>query len=157
MSTAIVTTVDTEKDAKFREMLESATPEIRALLKDMLTFAIENDVAELDKETLNDRFLKWRVARYEEQCERRHEEARAVYKQYQDNISKLDKKGKELFDRVGAFKTPDRYDMRCDEILMVASVYENNAVDASNIFFKYGFIKGMRYAKKQLKREMQRA
>ena len=157
MSTAIVTTFDTEKEAEFIKMLEDATPEKIALTKEVLIFVSENDVDELDDKALEERFAEWKDARDNEQFNREREEARATYRRHQDNIANLNKKDKELFDRISAFKTPDRYDMRTNELLMVAGIYENNAVNAGNTLFKYGFIKGIRYAKKQLKRGMQRA
>ena len=84
--------------------------------------------------------------------EQRYLEARKSYNDIKQNKAKLPEKGKRLFEQLEAVEI-GRYDVDSHTILMIANVYQNNAINAFNTIFRLGFLKGMRKAKKEFKKK----
>ncbi len=63
----------------------------------------------------------------------------------------LPEKDKRLFEQLERVKI-GRYDVTCSVALMIAEVYQNNAINAFNTIFALGFMKGQRAEKARQKR-----
>ena len=80
--------------------------------------------------------------------ELQYEAARRSYLEIQRKKSELSEKDKRLFEQLKAVEI-GHYDVNCSTMLMIAGVYQNNAINAFDTIFRLGFLKGMRKAKKE--------
>lgn len=62
------------------------------------------------------------------------------YKAIKERISKLSEKDRRFFNRVETINTR-RCGFTCSEMLLVAKIYNNNALNSFNFIFKIGFIR----------------
>jgi len=73
-------------------------------------------------------------------------------KEYEDikqRISELSEKDKRFFDRVLAVDV-GRYDFTTSTMLLVSTVYNNNALNAFNFIYKIGFMRGRNAEKRRV-------
>lgn len=66
-----------------------------------------------------------------------------------EKLTGRDKKLLELIETV----EPDRYCIGGYEVMLLADIYDNNMINASYDLFRYGFLKGQRAMKAELKRK----
>ena len=64
----------------------------------------------------------------------------------------LEGEDKRLIEKIEAVET-GRYSMSHNELILIAKLHNNNAINASFDFFRYGFLKGQRAAKAEMKRK----
>lgn len=86
------------------------------------------------------KFTEGERIQYEKACER--------YFETQKRKSELHEKDKKLFEKIEKVKI-GHYDVSGQTILMIAHVYQNNAIDAFSAIFRLGFLKGERKARKE--------
>ena len=72
-----------------------------------------------------------------------YEAAHQRYLDIQRRKSELPEKDKKLFEKLEAIEI-GRYDVSCSILLMIANVYQNNAINAFDTIFRLGFMKGQR-------------
>ncbi|XVG95803.1 hypothetical protein ACGCUP_00820 [Eubacteriales bacterium KG125] len=66
-----------------------------------------------------------------------------------EKLTGKDKKMMELIETVDS----GRYCIGVHEVMLLADIYDNNMIDASYDLFRYGFLKGQRAMKAELKRK----
>lgn len=67
-------------------------------------------------------------------------------------IAELPEKDKKILDSISKVEI-GRYDINCKILMMIADIYNNNAIDAFDTIFKLGFIKGKRSMRNKINRE----
>ena len=71
----------------------------------------------------------------------RYERAKKTYAETQERIKNLSEKDRLLLEEL---KEVDTDGVPCSTVLMIAEIYQNNAINAFMTIFKLGFLKGMR-------------
>lgn len=77
-----------------------------------------------------------------------YENASRAFLETKRRKSELPEKDKKLFELIKAVEI-GRYDVTYSTMIMIADVYQNNAINAFNTIFRLGFLKGERKAKRQ--------
>lgn len=91
---------------------------------------------------------------FSEQEKLQYQREQEGFSETQRRISELPEKDKRLFEQLRKVKL-GRYDVTCSVVLMIAKVYQNNAINAFDTIFTLGFMKGQRAEKaKQKRKEM---
>lgn len=80
------------------------------------------------------------------------EKGEKAYLEIERRKSELSEADKKLLEKVEAIEV-GRYDVRYSTMIMIAKVYQNNAINAFSTIYKLGFLKGMRKASRQTKLE----
>lgn len=88
---------------------------------------------------------------FSEQERLQYQRAQEVFFEAQRRKDELPEKDKRLFEQLEKVKI-DRYDVTYSVVLMIAEVYQNNAINAFNTIFTLGFMKGQRAEKAKRKR-----
>lgn len=88
---------------------------------------------------------------FSEQERLQYQRAQEVFFETQRRKDELPEKDKRLFEQLEKVKI-DRYDVTYSVVLMIAEVYQNNAINAFNTIFTLGFMKGQRAEKAKRKR-----
>lgn len=65
---------------------------------------------------------------------------------------KLTGKAKMMIENIEKVK-PGRYCIGTEEVMILAEIHDNNMINASYDLFRYGFLKGQRSLKAELKRK----
>lgn len=81
-----------------------------------------------------------------------YELANKAYLDTQRRIAELPEKEKKLFDSISKVDIGN-YGVRCSVLLMIANVYNNSAINAFDMIFKLGFMKGGRSMKNKINRK----
>ena len=89
---------------------------------------------------------------FSEQERLQYHMAQEVFFEIQRRKSELPEKDKRLFEQLEKVKI-GRYDVTCSVVLMIAEVYQNNAINAFNTIFTLGFMNGQRAEKARQKRK----
>ena len=89
---------------------------------------------------------------FSEQERLQYQRAQEVFFETEKRKDELPEKDKRLFEQLEKVKI-GRYDVACSVVLMIAEVYQNNAIDAFNTIFTLGFMKGQRAEKARQKRK----
>lgn len=89
---------------------------------------------------------------FSEQERLQYQRAQKSFFETQKRKSELSEKDKRLFEQLDKVKI-GRYDVACSVVLMIAEVYQNNAINAFNTIFTLGFMKGQRAEKARQKRK----
>ena len=79
--------------------------------------------------------------------ELRYEAGRRSYLEIQRMKNELSEKDKRLFEQLEKVEVGN-YDVNSSTMLMIANVYQNNAINAFSTIFRLGFLKGMRKARR---------
>lgn len=82
---------------------------------------------------------------------RAYEHSHRVYLETQRRKTELPEEDRKLLEKVLAIET-GRYGVNCSTALMIAKVYDNNAINAFCAIFNLGFMKGERSMKNRMKR-----
>lgn len=82
--------------------------------------------------------------------EKAYEAAHNRYADIEARKAALPPKDKALIEKIEGINVGE-YDMTFREAEMICNVYNNNAFNACVTFFKYGFLKGQRAAKAEMK------
>ena len=89
---------------------------------------------------------------FSEQEKLQYQMAQEIFFETQKRKSELPEKDKKLFEQLEKVKI-GRYDVMCSVVLMIAEVYQNNAINAFDTIFRLGFMKGQRAEKARQKRK----
>lgn len=89
---------------------------------------------------------------FSEQERSQYQRAQEVFFETQRRKSELPEKDKRFFKQLEKVKI-GRYDVTCSVVLMIAEVYQNNAINAFNTIFTLGFMKGQTAEKARQKRK----
>lgn len=89
---------------------------------------------------------------FSEQEKLQYQRAQETFFETQRRKSELPEKDKRLFEQLEKVKI-GRYDVTCSTVLMIAKVYQNNAINAFNTIFTLGFMKGQRAEKARQKKK----
>lgn len=89
---------------------------------------------------------------FSEQERLQYQRAQEVFFETQRRKNELPEKDKRLFEQLEKVKI-GRYDVTCSVVLMIAEVYQNNAINAFNTIFTLGFMNGQRAEKARQKRK----
>lgn len=81
-----------------------------------------------------------------------YELANKAYLDTQRRIAELPEKEKKLFDSISKVDIGN-YGVRCSVLIMIAGIYNNNAINAFNDIFRLGFMKGQRAERQRLRKE----
>lgn len=81
----------------------------------------------------------------------RYELAHKAYLDTQRRIAELPEKEKKLFDSISKVDIGN-YGVRCSVLLTIANVYNNSAINAFEMIFKLGFMKGERSMRNKVKK-----
>lgn len=81
-----------------------------------------------------------------------YQRAHAVFLETKRRKAALPEKDKRLFRQLERVEI-GRYNVTSSVILMIADVYQNNAIDAFDTIFSLGFMKGQRAEKARQKKE----
>lgn len=81
-----------------------------------------------------------------------YERARRVYEETKARRESLEGKDKKLFELLEGVDIGN-YSPSCSEIMVIASVYDNNAINSCMSFFRLGFVKGQRAEKARQKKK----
>lgn len=81
-----------------------------------------------------------------------YQRAQEVFFETQRRKNELAEKDKQLFEQLEKVKI-GRYAVACSIVLMIAEVYQNNAINAFGTIFRLGFMKGQRAEKARQKRK----
>lgn len=88
---------------------------------------------------------------FSEQEKMRYQRAQENFFETQRRKSELSEKNKKLFEQLEKVKIGG-YDVACTTVLMIADVYQNNAINAFGTIFRLGFMKGQRAEKARQKK-----
>lgn len=88
---------------------------------------------------------------FSEQERLQYQRAQEVFFETQRRKDEFPEKDKRLFEQLKNVKV-GRYDVTCPIVLMIAEVYQNNAINAFGTIFKLGFMKGQRAEKARQKK-----
>lgn len=83
-----------------------------------------------------------------------YEQAQARYDAYKARRAALPPREKAFFDKLDAVTAKiGNHGASWGDMVKISKLHDNNAIDASIMFFNYGFLKGQRMAKAQMKRK----
>lgn len=89
---------------------------------------------------------------YAESEQLKYEIGKRAYLVTKQKIAELPEKDKKFLDNISKVEI-GRCDIDCKILMMIADIYNNNAIDAFDTIFKLGFIKGKRSMRNKINRE----
>ncbi len=90
---------------------------------------------------------------FTDQDELRFQRACEMYQETQKRKQKLPEKDKRLFEQLDQLEI-GRYAVSYHTLVMIAEVYDNNAVNSFDTIFRLGFLKGQRAEKARQKKKV---